>query len=243
MAEPGSEPLLRLSRATLECTKFQVAPVNEILSLPSKILTISHQPSFLNMYIFKLRCWILLCGWNPTLPTDTIMCRWNGRKSKIWWLARTLTTMASGLKQDFNHSAHMFGILMVVLICRAEARRLTFMKWLWNFFSRYRESQDGIVRELVVSENIGSQCILSFHLTPVLAFLRIPSEKRTCRGVRWKSYYHIRAGEISEVMGKTMAPESRRVIVQDLYQDVLYSNKKSSQKGLFQECHVSPWRR
>lgn len=45
------------------------------------------------------------------------------------------------------------------------------------------------------------------------------------------------------MMGKKMALECMRVIFQDLYPDVLYFNKKSSQKGQFQECHLSPWKR
>lgn len=74
-----------------------------------------------------------------------------GGKARLGGRLHTLMTIASGLKQDFNHSAHVLGTLMIVRICRAEARSLKFMNQLWNFF-QHVQLEAGWLRQGIALE-------------------------------------------------------------------------------------------
>lgn len=94
-----------------------------------------------------------------------------GGKARLGGRLHTLMTIASGLKQDFNHSAHVLGTLMIVCICRAEARSLKFMNQLWNFF-QHVQLEARWLRQGIALENIGSKCIFVFFRFPVFMSLQ-----------------------------------------------------------------------
>lgn len=64
---------------------FQMTDAKEVCSLPSE--TQSPASTVFATHNFPHYIVELFCGWNPTLPTGTIMHGLNGRKSQAWWLA------------------------------------------------------------------------------------------------------------------------------------------------------------